>query len=170
MVTLATEAHPTFTYPRFLLGGTRRTAGEARHRSADGRRETVRVPRHVAPGTGDQDDHATRNRRAENAPALVELGESGAALATAGTLSPGTLRALRPERRSNHHLDVARAHTHAGHTAKATAALLDAEQVAPAELRCRPLARAVVGDLLRRSTGGTPGLLGDLARRIGVPT
>lgn len=101
--------------------------------------------------------------------ALVELGEGGAAVEAASLVPRQDLAQLPRERRANHLVDVARGYSQWGRREQALTALLDAEQLAPAEVRCRPMARTTITDLVHRERGTTPSLLSDLAARAGVP-
>ncbi|MEV7988651.1 helix-turn-helix transcriptional regulator [Micromonospora sp. NPDC085948] len=58
-------------------------------------------------------------------------------------------RRLPSEYRGAYLLDVARAYLRVGDLRGAARALVDADHVAPAEVRCRPLARTVIADLAR---------------------
>jgi transcriptional regulator with XRE-family HTH domain len=100
--------------------------------------------------------------------ALVELGEGGAAVEAAALIPVPGLEGLRRERRANHLVDVARGYSQWGKGEEALARLLEAERFAPAEVRCRPMARATVTDLLRRSRSAPSGPLRRLAERAGV--
>jgi transcriptional regulator with XRE-family HTH domain len=101
--------------------------------------------------------------------ALVELGEGGAAVEASSIVPQQDLVRLPRERRANHLVDVARGYSQWGKREQALATLLDAEQLAPAEVRCRPMARATITDLVHRARGTTPPLLSELAARAGVP-
>jgi transcriptional regulator with XRE-family HTH domain len=101
--------------------------------------------------------------------ALVELGEGGAAVKAAAAVPRQDLSRLPRERRANHLVDVARGYSQWGKREEALATLLEAEQLAPAEVRCRPAARATISDLAHRSGGAAPPLLAQLAARAGVP-
>jgi transcriptional regulator with XRE-family HTH domain len=101
--------------------------------------------------------------------ALVELGEGGSAVEAAAVVPREDLGQLPRERRANHLVDVARGYSQWGKREESLTTLLGAEQLAPAEVRCRPMARATITDLVHRSRGTTPALLRDLADRAGVP-
>ncbi|MFI6986492.1 helix-turn-helix domain-containing protein [Embleya sp. NPDC050154] len=132
--------------------------------------EADTAARHVGEG---RDDYRTSfgptNVGVHRVSACVELGDGAAAIAAAARIGQGGLAGLRPERRANHLVDVARAHLQTGDAEQALTALLEAEHLAPAEVRCRPLARNVVTDLHRRSRGGAPWPLRELAERAGLP-
>ena len=100
--------------------------------------------------------------------ALVELGEGGSAVEAAAVVPREDLGQLPRERRANHLVDVARGYSQWGRREQALTMLLGAEQLAPSEVRCRPMARATITDLVHRSRGTTPALLRDLAERAGV--
>jgi transcriptional regulator with XRE-family HTH domain len=100
--------------------------------------------------------------------ALVELGEGEAAVDGAALIPKPGLGLLRRERRANHLVDVARGYSQLGKADSALTTLLDAEQFASAEVRCRPMARAAITDLLRRSRGAPSVALRQLADRAGV--
>ena len=58
-------------------------------------------------------------------------------------------RRLPAEHRGAYLLDVARAYLHVGDLRGAARAMVDADSVAPAEVRCRPLARTLIADVAR---------------------
>ncbi|MEV4753786.1 helix-turn-helix transcriptional regulator [Micromonospora sp. NPDC049559] len=98
----------------------------------------------------------------------VELGEHRRAADAHDRLDGHAFRGLAPERRAQHLLDVARAYCHLGRAREAVPLLLEAERLAPAEIRHRPAAHAVLRDLTRRIPGRIPGPVTDLARRSGI--
>jgi hypothetical protein len=75
---------------------------------------------------------------------------------------------LRRERRANHQVDVARGYSQCGLRDEALAKLLEAEQLAPREVNCRPVARGTIENLVERSRGKPPSALRSLAERAGV--
>ncbi|WP_328845621.1 helix-turn-helix domain-containing protein [Streptomyces sp. NBC_00258] len=95
----------------------------------------------------------------------VELGDAGLALETAAEVDAGGLSA---ERQSRFLLDVARAHAQRRHVGEATAALLDAETLAPEQIRDHHSAREVIRDLIQLSDRRVPETLRELADRCGV--
>ncbi|MFE5326116.1 hypothetical protein ACFRCG_06945 [Embleya sp. NPDC056575] len=131
--------------------------------------EADAAARHVGDG---RDDYWTAfgptNVGVHRVSACVELGDGAAAIAAAEQITPASLATLRPERRANHLVDVARAHLQTGDGDRALTTILDVETLAPAEVRCRPPARVVVTDLLRRSRTGPPWALRQLADRAGL--
>ncbi|SRR6266568_1886044 len=100
--------------------------------------------------------------------ALVALGENGRALAAADAISSEGLRMLRKERRAALMIDTARACSHAGNRDEALRRLLEAEEIAAPEVRCRPVAQATIADLLHRWPGSPPLELARLAERARV--
>ncbi|BCL29352.1 helix-turn-helix domain-containing protein [Streptomyces aurantiacus] len=95
----------------------------------------------------------------------VELGDAGLALETAAEIDAGVLSS---ERQSRFLLDVARAHAQRRHVGEATAALLEAETLAPEQIRDHHSAREVIRDLIQLSGRRVPEPLRDLADRCGV--
>lgn len=100
--------------------------------------------------------------------AAIEMGEGGRAVETNATIPPADFAAMVPERRAHHLLDLSRGLTQVGAIDKAGETLLEADRLAPAEVRCRPLAHEVVLDVLRRSRGSAPMAVAELAEQMGV--
>lgn len=83
---------------------------------------------------------------------------------------PGPARAALPRERRAHYLaDLARAYAQTGRRAEAVDTLLEAEQEAAEEVRCRPRTRALVEDLRLLGSGSAEGRLRALAERCGLP-
>jgi transcriptional regulator with XRE-family HTH domain len=95
----------------------------------------------------------------------VELGDAGLALEVAHRVDAS---GLSPERQSRFLLDVARAHAQRRHVGEATAALLEAEALAPEQIQDHHLAREVIRDLIQLSGPRIPEALRDLAERSAV--
>lgn len=95
----------------------------------------------------------------------VELGDAGLALEVAQQVDAS---GLSPERQSRFLLDVARAHAQRRHVGEATAALLEAETLAPEQIQDHHLAREVIRDLIQLSEPRVPEPLRDLAERSAV--
>ncbi|MEN1887952.1 helix-turn-helix domain-containing protein [Streptomyces mirabilis] len=95
----------------------------------------------------------------------VELGDAGLALEIATEVDAGGLSA---ERQARFLLDVARAHAQRRHVGEATAALLEAETLAPEQIRDHHLAREIIRDLIQLSGRRVPDTLRELADRCGV--
>src|ERR1035437_3858060 len=99
---------------------------------------------------------------------LADLGDGGAAVEAAQDVDPDGLARLPKERRANFHIDSARGYALAGRRDEAVSALLDAETLAADEVRCRPVAAALIADLQRRP-GPRSRHLTQLAARAGMP-
>jgi hypothetical protein len=98
----------------------------------------------------------------------AELGDGREVLRRARLVEPTRLPAHLVERRSHFLIDVARGHAHRADDSTALATLLEAERLAPEEVRYNPIASELVMVLLRRERrAATPGLR-DLSARIGV--
>lgn len=108
------------------------------------------------------------NVELHRAAAAVELGDAALAVEIHDRLDPVAFAALLPERRANHLLDVARGYAQLGKLDRAGEMLLEADRLAPSEIRCRRLAHEVVTDLLRRARGAPPSTVAELAEQMGV--
>ncbi|MFE3033562.1 helix-turn-helix domain-containing protein [Streptomyces canus] len=95
----------------------------------------------------------------------VELGDAGLALEVAQRVDASGLSS---ERQARFLLDVARAHAQRRHVGEATAALLEAEALAPEQIHDHHLAREVMRDLIQLSGARVPEALRDLAERSAV--
>jgi transcriptional regulator with XRE-family HTH domain len=138
--------------------------------SRDLLREAHEVARLVGPARNDYHTaFGPVNVGIHRVSALVELGEGGSAVEAAAVVPREDFSQLPRERRANHLVDVARGYSQWGRREQALTTLLHAEQLAPAEVRCRPMARATITDLVHRARGITPVLLRELADRAGVP-
>jgi len=100
--------------------------------------------------------------------ALVRLYEAGHALEFAATIDPAAVAVLSGERRANYLLDLTDAHSRIGSYRQAAQCLLQAEQIAPEEVRCRPLAHGLLRSLLDHTTGESARLVRDMATRAGL--
>jgi transcriptional regulator with XRE-family HTH domain len=176
-VTVADRLEPHLNGPAELsvFGTMMLQAAIAAARKGDNRsaRDLVREAHTVAERVGsDRDEYRTAfgpvNVGIHRVSALVELGEGGAAVEAAVLIPKPGLAMLRRERRANHLVDVARGYSQWGKGDSALVALLDAEQFAPAEVRCRPMARATITELLRRSRSAPSTSLRRLAERAAV--
>lgn len=99
--------------------------------------------------------------------AAVELGHGRRSLDRADALAiRADYQRLPAAIRAAHLIEVARAHLQAGNPTAAGQALLDAAQIAPEEVRARPVARATLATILRHLD--RPGPLTQLADTIGV--
>ncbi|MDT5036511.1 MAG: hypothetical protein QOE03_1696 [Micromonosporaceae bacterium] len=108
------------------------------------------------------------NIQLHRAAAAVELGDGRIAIETHHRLDPAGFRALMPERRAHHYLDLARGYAQVGDIEGASEMLLKGDRLAPSEIRCRPIAREVLSDVLRRSRGTPPPAIAELAENMGV--
>jgi len=108
------------------------------------------------------------NVQLHKAAAAVELGEGRAAVETHEQIDMESFSALLPERRAHHYLDIARAYTQVGDIEKAAEFLLEGDRLAPSEIRCRPIAHAVLSDVLRRTRGAPAAPIAELAEHMGV--
>ena len=98
----------------------------------------------------------------------AELGDGSEVLRRAQSVEPSRLPPYLVERRTHFLIDVARGHAHRADDPAALAMLLEAERLAPEEVRYNPIASELVTVLLRRERhAATPGLR-DLSARIGV--
>jgi hypothetical protein len=145
-----------------VIAGREGDRATARQRIATARRVGKRVGQ-------DRNDYNTEfgptNVELHAVAVAVDLGDAGEALDLAATMDAGNLSA---ERQARFLVDVGRAHAQRQHVGEATAALLDAEQLAPEQVRGHHQSREAIRDLLhivdRRASDD---LLG-LARRAGV--
>jgi transcriptional regulator with XRE-family HTH domain len=102
--------------------------------------------------------------------ALVRLHEPGQAIEYAGTIEPASVSVLPPERRVTYMLDLTTAYTETGQYTDAARTLVDAERVAPEEVRCRPLAHGLLRAMLRNTSGELGRSVQRMASRAGVTT
>jgi transcriptional regulator with XRE-family HTH domain len=100
--------------------------------------------------------------------ALVRLHEPEQALEYAGTIDPRSISVLPPERKVNYMLDLSTAYTETGHYTEAARTLVEAERVAPEEVRCRPLAHGLLRAMLNNTSGDLGRSVQRMALRAGV--
>lgn len=109
------------------------------------------------------------NVQLHRAAAAVDLGEGGLAIATHESgIDPAGFAGLLPERRAHHFLDMARGFAQVGDIERAGEMLLEGDRLAPAEIRCRPVAHEVLSDVLRRTRGTPISPISELADLMGV--
>jgi len=108
------------------------------------------------------------NVKLHRAAAAVELGEGRVAVEVHQNLDPEGFSSLLPERRAHHFLDQARAQALIGDIDMASEMLLEGDRLAPSEIRCRPLAREVLSDILRRARGAPGAAVAELAEHMSV--
>ncbi|MFI6759960.1 helix-turn-helix domain-containing protein [Micromonospora sp. NPDC050417] len=140
----------------------------------DGVRELLRSAEEAANHLGaDRNEYWTSfgptNVELHRAAAAIELGEGREAVDIhENRLHHRRLAGLLPERRAHHLLDIARGYLLVGETGCAGDALVEADRVAPWEIRGRPLAHELMADILRRTKGTAPALVADLATQMGA--
>jgi transcriptional regulator with XRE-family HTH domain len=108
------------------------------------------------------------NVKLHRAAAAVELGEGQHAVEIHETINPAHFAALMPERRAHHFIDLARGLAQLGDVERAGEMLLEGDRLAPAEVRCRPVAQEVLANVLRRTRGTPPQALLELAQNTGL--
>lgn len=101
--------------------------------------------------------------------AHVQLSEGADALAVAASITPEAFHNLPKERRAHLLADRAHGEMQAGLREEAVATLLDAEELASEEVRCRPRTRTLVENLQLLGAGSAEGRLRALADRCGLP-
>lgn len=133
------------------------------HRHLD---QAERIAKRLGEDRNDFDtEFGPTNVRLHRVAVAVDLGDAGEALDVAQSIDAS---GLSPERQVRLLVDVARAHAQRRHVGEATAALLDAERLAPEQVRSHHLAHATIADLLAQSGRRPPAELADLARRSGA--
>src|SRR5256714_2140295 len=155
----------------FLLGGV----VAARQGQSAVARELHREGQDIAARLGDDRNErwtafGPTNVVVHQVAALVDLGDGGAAVQVGSGVRSAGLAKLPRERRANFFVDIARGHALDGRRDEAVKALLQSEQCAPDEVRCRPLAMTVIEDLQRKGPGQPPLPLRQLAARVGLRT
>ncbi len=136
-------------------------------------RDLLTAAQDAAAGLGGDKNHywtsfGPTNVLVHRAAAAVELGEGGLAIAIHDGLDPAAFNAMLPERRAHHYLDMARGFAQVGDVERAGEMLLEGDLLAPAEIRCRPIAHEVLSDVLRRTRGTPTAALAELADQMGV--
>jgi transcriptional regulator with XRE-family HTH domain len=172
---VAPEDHHNATPERLSVYGMvllRGALAAARLGDAYTVRELLAAAEAVAKEVGDENFYWTcfgpTNVALFQVAAEVELGEAQRALRTSDGIDPDNYAAMLPERRASHLLNVARAHTQVGDLQRAAESLVEADRLAPNEVRCRPVAQELVVDLMRRMSGPPiPGLM-EIADQIGL--
>lgn len=100
--------------------------------------------------------------------ALVRLHQPGQALSFAKGIDQASVAALPPERQVNYLLDLTSAYNATGQHQRAVSSLGMAEQIAPEEVRCRPVAHSLLRSLLETTSGASGQLAKQMAERAGV--
>lgn len=155
-----------------LAGAHRLILAVIRAREGDraGTREHIDQARALAQRLGeDRNDYDTEfgptNVELHAVSTAVDLGDAGEAVDIAGRLDS---TALSPERQARLHMDLATAHAQRRHIGEAIAALLEAERLAPEQVRTHVVARDTIRDLLSLAGRRPPATLTDLADRAGI--
>lgn len=112
----------------------------------------------------------TTNVLVHRVSALADMHGSGRVIEAAADIVPGDLMRLPRERRASHLLDVTRGYLQAGQRDQASVNLLEADQLAPEEVRCRHKTRLILSDLVRSYPRGVTPMVGvtKLARAAGI--
>ncbi len=166
----ATTPERLSVYGMLLLQGAMAAA-----RIGDGAtvRDLVAAAQDAADHVGENANHywtsfGPTNVNLHRSAAAVELGEGRTAIDTHEAIDPVGFNGLLPERRAHHYLDIARGFTQVGDLDKAGEMLLEGDRLAPAEIRCRPIAHEVLSNVLRHTRGTPGGPLAELAENMGV--
>ncbi|MDQ3579201.1 MAG: transcriptional regulator, partial [Actinomycetota bacterium] len=166
------DAAFTSAYGMLLLKGS--IAAARMHQAADVRdlqAEALSVATIL--GT-DRNEHwsafGATNVRIHQVSALADMHSGGRVIEAARQIADADLVQLPRERRASHLLDVARGYVQWGRREEATRTLLDADQFAPEEVRCRPTTRRLITDLVHSYPRGSspPVALTKVARAVGV--
>ncbi|HEY6423344.1 MAG TPA: helix-turn-helix domain-containing protein [Pseudonocardiaceae bacterium] len=122
----------------------------------------------------DRNEHwsafGTTNVLVHRVSALADMQGGGRVIEAAADIPHRGLMHLPRERRASHLLDVTRGHLQAGQRDRAAATLLEADQLAPDEVRCRNLTKQIITDLVRSYPRGLTPIVAvmRLARAVGV--
>ncbi|WP_328521135.1 helix-turn-helix domain-containing protein [Kribbella sp. NBC_00359] len=121
------------------------------------------------------DEHRTHdtvfgpaNVAAHRVAALTRLREGGRALEYVANIDPTIMVSLPAERRANYLLDLTTSYTYTGRYEEAVRSLNEAERLAPQEVRCRPLAHALLRALLTSTNGSLSRTVHNMATRAGL--
>ncbi len=136
-------------------------------------RDLIGGAEEAAKQLGGDDNHYFTNFGPTNvafhrAAADVEMGEGGRAVETHESIDPTNFAAMMPERRAHHLLDLSRGLAQIGDMARASEVLIEADRLAPSEIRCRPIAHELITDVLRRTRGAPPAAVAELADQMGL--
>ncbi|WBB53311.1 helix-turn-helix domain-containing protein [Verrucosispora sp. WMMD573] len=153
-----------------LVQGALAAAGDGDERAAA---DLLDEAADLADGVGDGHDHhrtafGPTAVTAARTVAALELGDAGEAVAWhQRTVQRDGWRWLPVEHRAAHLIDAARAHLHAHDPTSAARTLLQAQSIAPAEVRHRPAARDLLAEVLR--SRHAPTTIVQLAAALKVP-
>ncbi|MGH3979665.1 MAG: hypothetical protein ACRDRZ_11805 [Pseudonocardiaceae bacterium] len=168
------NADPAFisAYGMLLLKGS--IAAARLHQAADVRdlqAEALSVAARLGPNRNENwSAFGTTNVMVHRVSALADMQSGGRVIEEASDIPSGDLPRLPRERRACHLLDVARGDLQAGQRDQAATALLDADQLAREEVRCRDLTRQIITNLVRSYPRGASPMaaITQLARAVGV--
>ena len=168
------NADPAFTsaYGMLLLKGS--IAAARLHQAADVRDLQAEALAVASRLTAKCNEHwsafGAANVLVHRVSALADMQSGGRVIEAAKEIPSADLLNLPRERRASHLLDVSRGYLQAGRRDEAATALLDADQLAREEVRCRQLTRQILTDLVRSYPPGVSPLstLKQLARAVGV--
>jgi len=128
--------------------------------------QAERVGRRIGQDRNDFDtEFGPTNVQLHRVAVATDLGDAGEALDVASQINASGLSA---ERQARLLVDIARAHAQRRNVGEAMAALLDAERLAPEQVRAHHLAHETITDLLAQSGRRPPAELVDLAGRSGA--
>lgn len=144
-----------------VICGHENNRPQARTHLADGRRIAERI------GT-DRNDYDTEfgptNVQLHTVAVAVDLADAGEALDVAQGIDA---TGLSPERQARLLVDIARAHVQRRHAGEALAALVEAERIAPEQVRSHHLARAAFAEIIDQFGRRPPEELLGLGQRMG---
>lgn len=168
------DADPAFisAYGMLLLKGS--IAAARLHQAADVRdlqAEALSVATLLGPNRNENwSAFGATNVLVHRVSALADMQSAGRVIEVAHDIPPGDLLRLPRERRASHLIDVSRGYLQAGQRDEAATTLLDADQFAREEVRCRDLTRSIITDLVRSYPRGVSptSALTQLARAVGV--
>jgi transcriptional regulator with XRE-family HTH domain len=168
------RAGPAFVsaYGMLLLKGS--IAAAKLYQAADVRdlqTEALTVARMLGDGRNEHwSAFGATNVQVHQVSALADMQSGGRVIEAAQQISPADLARLPKERRAAHALDVTLGYLQWGKRDEAANALLDADQFAPEEVRCRSLTKQIITDLMHSypRTSHAPVRLTKLARVTGV--
>ena len=170
------QADPAFVsaYGMLLLKGS--IAAAKLHRGADVRdlqAEALRVAAMVDDGCNDHwSAFGMTNVRVYEVAALADMHSGGLVIEAAQAISNADLLHLPKERRASHLLAVTMGYMQWGKRDDAANTLLEADHLAPEEVRCRSYTRTIIAELIHSypRTSSIPVPLSNLARATGVTT
>jgi hypothetical protein len=169
-----TKGNPAFisAYGMLLLKGS--IAAAKLYQAADVRdlqAEALNVATRLGNGWNEHwSAFGTTNVLVHQVSALADMQSGGLVIEAAKAIPHADLLHLPKERRAAHALDVTLGYMQWGKRDEAASTLLDADQFAPEEVRCRSVTRQIITDLMRSypTSNSVPIPLTKLARGTGV--